>query len=113
MNSPSLLLALAAVIAGLTQYLYRRLKPFHRRLPLPPGPKPLPLLGNLFDIPASRDYEIYTEWGKDYGDVVHVNMLGQHLIILNSIEAANELLDQRSAIYSDRPFIPMLQDPAL
>jgi hypothetical protein len=112
MLSQYLLLALGVVIAGLMQYLYRRLEPFHR-LPLPPGPKPLPLLGNLFDIPTSREYEVYTGWGRDYGDVVHVNVLGQHLIIINSIEAADELLDQRSTIYSSRPFIPMLNDPAL
>jgi hypothetical protein len=109
MLSSYMLLSLAAVIAGLAQYLYRR-----RSLsPLPPGPKPLPLLGNLFDMPTSREYETYAQWGRKYGDVVHVHALGRHFIILNSIEAANELLDQRSAIYSDRPFIPMLHDPAL
>ena len=36
------------------------------------------------------------------GDVVHVNVLGQHLIFLNSEKAAIDLLEKRSAIYSDR-----------
>jgi hypothetical protein len=39
------------------------------------------------------------------GDIVYSRVLGQHIIIINSIEVARELLDRRSAIYSDRPFI--------
>jgi hypothetical protein len=37
------------------------------------------------------------------GDVVHVNMIGTHIIILNSCEAALSMLDSKGAIYSDRP----------
>jgi hypothetical protein len=33
----------------------------------PPGPRGLPLLGNLFDIPQSSPWETYTRWGKQYG----------------------------------------------
>ncbi|KAJ6508628.1 cytochrome P450 [Mycena sanguinolenta] len=78
------------------------------RLPLPPGPKPRFLVGNLFDIPTKSAWITYTEWGKQYGDVVHVQMLGKHVVILNSVKAATELLEKRATIYSDRPTIPML-----
>jgi len=83
------------------------------RYPLPPGPKPLPILGNALDMPPAREYITYADWGKKYGDVVHVSALGQHIIVLNSIEAGIELLDQRSAIYSDRPYLPMIEDERL
>ncbi|KAK8070886.1 Cytochrome p450 1a2 [Apiospora hydei] len=36
-------------------------------------------------------------------DVIYVNMLGQHIVVLNSAVAATELLDQRGANYCDRP----------
>jgi hypothetical protein len=113
MFSPYLSVTLAAMLSWLARYLYRRHRSSRHILPFPPGPKPLPLLGNLFDMPTSREYEVYTQWGKKYGDVVHVNALGQHIIILNSMEAANELLDQRSTIYSSRPYIPMVHEPGL
>ncbi|KAJ3485043.1 hypothetical protein NLI96_g5230 [Meripilus lineatus] len=36
-----------------------------------------------------------------------VNLLGQRMVILNSAEFASELLEKRSAIYSDRPTLTM------
>lgn len=35
-------------------------------------------------------------------DVIHFDVLGSHVVVLHSIKAANELLDKRSSIYSDR-----------
>lgn len=37
------------------------------------------------------------------GPLVYLNLAGQDVVILNTRELANELLDRRSAIYSDRP----------
>ena len=37
------------------------------------------------------------------GEVLYLNALGQSILVLNSYEAARELLDKRSANYSDRP----------
>ena len=34
-------------------------------------------------------------------------MLGQRMVILNSFDAAEEILDKKSAIYSDRPYLPV------
>jgi hypothetical protein len=41
------------------------------------------------------------------GDIVHVNVAGQPVIYLNTFEAAIDLLDSRSAIYSDRKQMEM------
>jgi hypothetical protein len=40
-----------------------------RGLPLPPGPKGLPLLGNIFQIPSEKPWKVYNEWGKVYGKI--------------------------------------------
>ncbi|KAJ6526420.1 cytochrome P450 [Mycena capillaripes] len=79
--------------------------------PLPPGPPKWPIVGNLFDIPAGFRWEKYMEWGKKYdSDIIHLNVVGTPIIVLNSVEAANDLLAKRSAIYSDRPRLTMFRE---
>ncbi|KAJ7460266.1 cytochrome P450 [Mycena latifolia] len=100
--------ALAATLFSL--YLRRN----RSHLPLPPGPAKLPLVGNLFDIPAHFQWEKYMEWSKEYdSDIIHLNLAGQSVIVLSSLEATTALLEKRSSIYSDRPDIPMVTDPEL
>jgi hypothetical protein len=41
------------------------------------------------------------------GDVIHLSILGRPMIVLNSVEAAVELLEKRGSNYSDRPDFPM------
>ena len=43
------------------------------------------------------------------GDVVGVTVMGQHIIYLNSFEAAGDLLEKRSVLYSDRSQSSMLE----
>ncbi|KAJ7658598.1 cytochrome P450 [Mycena olivaceomarginata] len=79
------------------------------RLPYPPGPKPKLIMGNFHDIPTELPWVTYTEWGRQYGDVVHAQVFGNHVVILNSLKAAVDLLvEKRAPIYSDRPTIPMI-----
>ncbi|KXN84122.1 O-methylsterigmatocystin oxidoreductase [Leucoagaricus sp. SymC.cos] len=74
---------------------------------LPPGPKPLPLLGNIRDLTAKELWLPALQWSKEYGDVVYVHVLGQGLVFLNTPEAIFDLLDKRGGIYSDKPQLVM------
>ncbi|KAJ0123487.1 cytochrome p450 1a2 [Diaporthe amygdali] len=78
---------------------------YRKRLsyPLPPGPPGKFLVGNLGSLSDHPELD-YERWGKEYNsDVVHVTVLGQHMICLNSVKAATDLLDRRGANYCDRP----------
>ena len=41
-------------------------------------------------------------------DIVSVQALGHLTLVVNTIEAAKEMFERRSGIYSDRPRIPMV-----
>ncbi|KAK0452985.1 cytochrome P450 [Desarmillaria tabescens] len=82
-----------------------------RRLPLPPGPKKLPFLGNTFSMPTSSEWEVFDRWCKEYDtDIIHLDVAGTSIVVLNTVEAATELLDNRSAIYSSRPRMTMVNE---
>ena len=44
------------------------------------------------------------------GDIVYVHVLGKPIVILNSIDAAKELLEKRGVNYSDRPRLVFIQE---
>ncbi|KAI1121145.1 cytochrome protein [Nemania abortiva] len=75
-----------------------------KRGPLPPGPKGLPLLGNIRDLPArgQREWEHWLKHKDLYGPISSVTSLGTTIIIVHSPELASELLEKRSSIYSAR-----------
>ncbi|TCD66360.1 hypothetical protein EIP91_001466 [Steccherinum ochraceum] len=74
-----------------------------RHINHPPGPKPLPFIGNILDMPSSHPWETYREWRKTYSsDIIYLDLPLQPTIVLNSFEAATDLLERRSGIYSDR-----------
>ncbi|THH17023.1 hypothetical protein EW146_g3718 [Bondarzewia mesenterica] len=75
---------------------------------LPPGPKPLPLVGNLFDMPRNEEWVTFSRWRELYGDVVYVRIMGRPIVILTSLEAITDLLEKRYNIYSDRPVFPLV-----
>ncbi|EPS36614.1 hypothetical protein H072_9877 [Dactylellina haptotyla CBS 200.50] len=75
------------------------------KLPLPPGPKPLPIVGNLSDLPPPGPPE-WEHWIKHkdlYGPISSITVLGQTIILIHDLEIAEDLLVKRAQNYSSRP----------
>ncbi|KAJ6267521.1 cytochrome P450 [Bipolaris maydis] len=81
-------------------------------LPLPPGPKGLPILGNVSDMPKPGVLECHHwfEHKKKYGPISSVTAMGQTIVIINDATIALDLLRGRSAIYSSRPSLTFASD---
>jgi hypothetical protein len=43
------------------------------------------------------------------GDIIYLHALGKSFVVLNSAQAATDLLDKRSSNYSDRPEFPVFE----
>lgn len=60
---PAIYLSVFALL--LTYYIWRR----NDSKMLPPGPMPLPLIGNMLDLTAKELWLRAHEWGKKYGHI--------------------------------------------
>ena len=80
------------------------------RLPLPPSPPRLPILGNLHQAPKLWPWRTYRDWSKIYGPIFSLKYGGDTIIMLSNHTTARDLLDKRSNIYSSRPHLTMGHD---
>ncbi|OBZ68047.1 O-methylsterigmatocystin oxidoreductase [Grifola frondosa] len=54
-------------------------------------------------MPVDYQHRKFAEWGNQYGDISFARLFRTPALILNSVQAAQDLMDKRSAQYSDRP----------
>ncbi|KAG2359073.1 cytochrome P450 [Suillus spraguei] len=101
MSSSLMIFSSAIICVFLAVHQVRRRR--SSNLSLPPGPKGLPVLGNLLDLDGSQPWVSFTQWATTHGDILCCKLFGREIIVLQSQEVAKALLDHRSSIYSDRP----------
>ncbi|KAI9547362.1 hypothetical protein NQZ68_018591 [Dissostichus eleginoides] len=68
----------------------------------PPGPKPLPLLGNLLQLDLKRPYHTFMELSKKYGSVFTVHLGPQKVVILAGYKTVKEALVNYADEFGDR-----------
>eukprot|EP00079_Xenopus_tropicalis_P036209 XP_017949980.1 PREDICTED: uncharacterized protein LOC100124950 isoform X1 [Xenopus tropicalis] len=71
----------------------------------PPGPKPLPLIGNLHIINLKKPYMTFMELGKKYGSVFRVQLGTEKVVVLCGYDAVKDALINHAEEFSDRPII--------
>ena len=118
--NPTWLRDAAVLLGGLSLSYYIGHRASKKQLPLPPGPKGWPIIGNALDMPLEKMAQGYAKWGKDLSeysfgwrarlltdwtidsDIVSASAMGKVVVVLNSIDKALDLLDKRSTKYSSR-----------
>jgi len=74
------------------------------RQKMPPGPFPLPIVGNVLQLPKCKPWYRFEEWAEKYKNPLITVWFGrQPTVVLNDAWTASELMDKRANIYSSRP----------
>ncbi|TCD64286.1 hypothetical protein EIP91_004294 [Steccherinum ochraceum] len=99
---------LCIVAVSLLSYFSRKRR--SSSAPLPPGPKPLPIIGNAHQLPDEYQEKEFFSWGQEFGKLVYAKALNKQMVVINSLDVARDLMEKRGAIYSDRPRFVLLNE---
>ncbi|KAM5536851.1 hypothetical protein V8D89_009569 [Ganoderma adspersum] len=97
-------LDVAPLAIGLLVFFFVR--QYMQRRNMPPGPPGVPFIGNKHQVPSIKPWRKFAEWNKQYGPVVSLhlgNTPWADRLVLGTAQAAWDLLEKRSDIYSSRP----------
>ncbi|XP_077147702.1 cytochrome P450 2K1-like [Ranitomeya variabilis] len=77
---------------------------------LPPGPRPLPIIGNLHILDVKRPYLTMHELSKKYGPVYTLQLGVEKVVVICGCEAVKDALVNHADEFSGRPKMPLLDD---
>jgi hypothetical protein len=106
-----LIQAAVAFVGILVLYTLRRRRNASA-LPLPPGPKGYPIIGNYLDLPpaGSREYEHWIKFKNTYGTLSSLTVFGQPMVIIHDRDAIVDIMEKMSLKSSSRPSQPFGND---
>ncbi|CAI9770450.1 unnamed protein product [Fraxinus pennsylvanica] len=90
------ILLLTFTLILLAYQLYQKL-----RFRLPPGPRPWPVVGNLYDIKPVR-FRCFYEWAQTYGPIISVWIGSTLNVVVSNTELAKEVLKEHDQQLADR-----------
>ncbi|XP_048348513.1 cytochrome P450 2W1 [Sphaerodactylus townsendi] len=76
----------------------------------PPGPKPLPIIGNLHLLDMKRQDKSLLKFAKEYGPVFTLHFGFQKAVVLTGYEAVRDALVNFTEEFVDRPPIPIFEE---
>lgn len=80
-----------------------------KRKEMPPGPTPLPLLGNLLQLNMKEMSQSFTQLAKIYGDIFTVHLGPKAAVVLHGYDAVKEALVDRADVFSNRAKVPIAE----
>ncbi|KAL6154820.1 hypothetical protein ACJQWK_00630 [Exserohilum turcicum] len=102
----------AAVVALFLYVLLDTVTRYNKRYNVQnmPGPRLVPWIGRIHDLPIDFMWLKFNEWAETYGPIYRTKMLGDNFVIISDEKIAEEMLVKRAKLYSDRPEIKSLFD---
>lgn len=70
---------------------------------MPPGPQPLPFVGNKLQLPKSQPWIQFQEWSRRYGPIFTIWIGRKPTVVISDPVIAVDLMEKRSSKFSSRP----------
>uniref|UniRef100_A0ACB8FP23 Uncharacterized protein n=1 Tax=Sphaerodactylus townsendi TaxID=933632 RepID=A0ACB8FP23_9SAUR len=102
-NITSLLICFLLLALLLDYVIYRK-----RSSRFPPGPTPLPFVGNLLKFDFKNPEVTVQHWTKKYGIAILIHAAWQKYVILSGFKVIKEAFGQKAEDFADRPDLPLL-----
>ncbi|XP_077252931.1 cytochrome P450 71AU50-like [Tasmannia lanceolata] len=94
---------LLVVVAGLWSFVYLLRSRRDKGKKFPPGPRGLPILGNLHRLGELPHHDLH-RLAKDYGPIMYMRLGLVPTVVISSPEAAQEFLKTHDLVFASRPF---------
>uniref|UniRef100_A0A8C9XP40 Uncharacterized protein n=1 Tax=Sander lucioperca TaxID=283035 RepID=A0A8C9XP40_SANLU len=76
----------------------------------PPGPRPLPVLGNLLQLDLKRPYHTLLKLSKKYGSVFTVYLGPKKVVVLTGYKTVKEALVNHAEEFGERDPLPIMHE---
>ncbi|GLT35518.1 hypothetical protein SLA2020_099640 [Shorea laevis] len=73
-----------------------------KRFKLPPGPTPVPVLGNWLQVGDDLNHRNLTDLAKKFGDILLLRMGQRNLVVVSSPDSAKEVLHTQGVEFGSR-----------
>uniref|UniRef100_A0A8D0AYK2 Cytochrome P450 n=1 Tax=Salvator merianae TaxID=96440 RepID=A0A8D0AYK2_SALMN len=77
-------------------------KQMHRKSKMPPGPTPLPFIGNLLQVNVNDMYRSFLKISEKYGPVYTIHLGPRRIVVLCGYDAVKEALMDQAEDFSGR-----------
>ncbi|KAM4695591.1 cytochrome P450 2G1-like [Rhinophrynus dorsalis] len=76
---------------------------------LPPGPTPLPILGNVLQLNGNDIVKSLTELSKKYGPLYTIHLGMEPVVVMCSYDVVKEALNDNGEVFGARGHMPLLE----
>lgn len=98
----TVILALCTAALGFLLYSILTRRRSEKSPPLPPGPRPWPIIGNLPQL-GPKPHQSMAALAEVHGPLMHLKMGFVHVVVASSAAVAEQFLKAHDANFSSRP----------
>ncbi|KAL7405400.1 hypothetical protein ABVT39_000079 [Epinephelus coioides] len=103
------LLGVGCLAFALLAFLLVRQLVKQRRPPgFPPGPSPIPVIGNIMSL-ATEPHVFLKKQSEVHGQIFSLDLGGILTVVLNGYDCVKECLYHQSEVFADRPSLPLFK----